>query len=294
MRVSRTVFRLFICNIASAGLMFLGLLLTQTSGGQQQNQPQVSDDRPNPLSELSAEDHALFDQAGKAFQQEKFAEASEVFRSLLPRLTPGNSLQLYVSKMASESALNIGDNSFALETLKPIAETSPNDWQAASLLARCYAQSGEKQLRDQMIARVVDLHKRSVDAQIGKLQAIVLERVELAKGKVLFFYSLEPWGRFNTYLMARIYDSSGEQTFRIAVESSDVDQAYIEKKAPGVRRFSYDGYGQPQKHEDGTTSYSQALLGFFDGKFDYDEEKTKILKLAEEHTAPMEAIQVRR
>jgi hypothetical protein len=240
----------------------------------------------DPLAELSPADRALFDQAGKAFQQEEDSEANESYRKLLPHLNGGSALQIYVAKIASESAPNIGDKAFALDTLRPIAEANANDWQAASLLARYYAESGEKQLRDRMIARVVELHKRAADAQIGKLQCILLERVDTATGKVLFFYSLEPWGRFNTCLMARIYSNSGEQTYRIAVESSDVDQAFIETKTPGARRFSYDGYGPPQKHENGTTSYSQALLGFFDGTFDYDVQKAKILKLAEGHRTP--------
>jgi hypothetical protein len=32
--------------------------------------------------------------------------------------------------------------------LMPIAEAEPNDWQAAPMLARLYAETGDKQARD--------------------------------------------------------------------------------------------------------------------------------------------------
>ncbi len=57
-----------------------------------------------------------------------------------------------LSKFSSEAALNTGDATLALETIRPIAQTNPDDWQAASLLTRACAETGDKTCRDSGIA----------------------------------------------------------------------------------------------------------------------------------------------
>jgi hypothetical protein len=197
-----------------------------------------------------------------------------------------------VAKLAAESAINTGDRQFALETLKPMEAADANDWQAAALLARVYAESGQKQQRDAEIAHLVDLHKRVASPQIAQLQQFLLERIPTGNGSMRIWYSLEPWGKYQTYIFSRIYDQSGQQIYHITLESADYDQPLFAKQHPdlaaqGIRLFSLDGWGEPQKLPDGGSSFTHATFGFFNGQPSYDDIRERMVQIAEGRSGPM-------
>ena len=238
----------------------------------------------DPLSQLSPEQRRIYDAATRQFSAERYADAFAAFKTLIAELPPGPA-RLLISKYASEAALNVGDYSFAKSTLKPIAEADPNDWQAAGMLARLYAETGDKQARDAELAYLVDLHKRGVSPQIAQMKQILVERISIANGSIRVWYSLEPWGRYKTYLFCRVYNAAGEQILRIALESADFDQPAFAKEHPdlaaaGARRFSLDGYGQEEKIPNGTSQGSHMTYEFFDGQPAYDSIREKIIGIA--------------
>lgn len=201
----------------------------------------------------------------------------------MTELQPG-AARVIISKYASEAALNVEAYPFAKDTLKPITDTDPNDWQAAGMLARLYAETGEKQARDAELAHIVDLHKRAVTPQIAKMQQILIERIPIQNGFVRVWYSLEPWGQYKTYLFSRVYNTAGEQVLRIALESSDFDQPAFAKQHPdlaaaGVRSFSLDTYSQPEKLPNGGGTLTHGTYGFFDGQPSYDTIRQKIIEI---------------
>lgn len=231
------------------------------------------------------EQQPLFEQAGQLFRQEHYAEALPLFQHLLQQLAPGSPQAILTTKYLAESAINSDKDDLALSLLKPLAAADDNDGQVAGLLARIYAETGQKQLRDAEIAHLVDLHRRSVNPIMAHMQTILLERVVTEKGSLRIWYSLEPWGRFKTHLWVRIYDKNGQEIRRIALESGDTDQPLFAQQHPelaakGVRVFTLDGYSVPVKNADGTTSGSHSTYDFFLGKPDYDELRERIVAIA--------------
>ena len=85
------------------------------------------------------------------------------------------------------------------------------------MLARIYAESGEKALRDQQIAHLLDLHKQTTDSDFAKLHIFPIQKVKLHSGYAVFLYPFEPMGRDNAYLVALIYTNEGKQDYRIEI-----------------------------------------------------------------------------
>ena len=162
-----------------------------------------------------------------------------------------------------------------------------------SLLARAYAEAGDKTQRDSELAALVALHKANPGTPVGKTTQILLEHDTLANGGgVSIWYSLEPWGQFKTYVYSRIFDKDGNQTLRVTLESSDFDQPMWAKQhadlaAKGERMFSMDGYGPDQKQPNGNITQTHMTFGFFDGHPPYDTVRDRILKIAEGQKAPL-------
>lgn len=236
------------------------------------------------VSDLTPEQQNLFDQGGKLFQQQHYAEVIPLFEQLLQQLKPHSPQAILVTKYLAESAINSDKRDLALSWIKPLAADA-NDGQVAGLLARIYAETGQKQLRDAEIAHLIDLHQRAVNPIMAHMQTILLERVVTENGSLRIWYSLEPWGRFKTHLWVRIYDKNGQELRRIALESSDFDQPTFAKQHPdlaakGVRIFTLDGYSVPVKNADGTTSGAHSTYDFFQGKPDYDELREQIVAIA--------------
>lgn len=238
----------------------------------------------DPLSQLSPDQRQVYDAAARQFSAERYADALAAFKTLLEQLPP-RPTHLVISKYASEAALNTGDYSFARNRLMPIAEAEPSDWQAAAMLARLYAETGDKQARDAQLAHLVDLHKRAVSPQIAQMKQLLIERISIPSGFIRVWYSLEPWGSYKTYPFCRVYNTASKQVLRIALESADFDQPQFAKEHPdlaaaGARRFSLDGYGQEEEMPDGTVKGTHMTYGFFDGQPAYDAVRQQIIGIA--------------
>ncbi len=115
---------------------------------------------------------------------------------------------------------------------------------------------------------MIALHKKTSDPTFAKLHVFPIQKVKLPSGNAVFLYPFEPLGRHNTYLVALIYTSEGKEDYRIELESDDVDQAFFKAKKPGERRFSIDSFRKNAMNANWPES--QALHGFVDGIFDYD------------------------
>ena len=228
--------------------------------------------------DLSAENRALFEALRGAAQKGDDAEVLAKGRELLPALKPETPFARFVTQITAQSAAETGETSYALTLVKPLAEASPEDWRAATLLARLYAESADKTQRDQQIARVIALHEKTSDPDFTKLHVFPIQRVKLHSGYAVFLFPFKPVGRENSYLVALVYTSEGKLDYRIELESADVDQAFFKPKHAGERRFSIDTFRE--QNTDGKASESQALHGFVDGVFDYDRMRDLMVKAA--------------
>jgi|HubBroStandDraft_1064217.scaffolds.fasta_scaffold34384_1 hypothetical protein len=274
-----------------AAAMAVVLLLASSSLARAQ-QAGVDEKRPavestatsDPLSQLNPDQRKIYDAATRQFSSELYPDAFAAFKTLMEQLPPGPT-RLVLSKYASEAALNIGDYSFARNTLVPMFEADRNDWQAVALLARLYAETGDKQARDAALAQLVDLHKRAVSPPIAQMKQILIERISIPNGFIRVWYSLEPWGSYKTYLFCRVFNTSGQQVLRVTLESADFDQPQFAKEHPdlaaaGARRFSLDGFGQEEKMPDGTVKGTHMTFGFFDGQPAYDTVRQQVIEIA--------------
>ena len=273
-----------------AGLPLALILALAAAAPLWGQQPPASADSANsqtqtdPLADLSPENRTLFDSLRQAAQQNDDAGTVAAGKKLLPALKPETQLFDFVTELTAGSAIETGDSAYALTLLKPFTAAHPDDWRTASLLARTYAETGDKSLRDQQVAHVIALHKSSSDAHFEKLHVFPIQKVALHSGYALFLYPFEPLGKFHTYLVALIYTSAGKQDYRLEVESDDADQALFKPKHPGDRRFSIDSYHESDAG--GKPGESQALHGFIDGTFDYDAMRDRMIAVANGEKSP--------
>jgi hypothetical protein len=235
---------------------------------------------------LTAEQKQQFDEAMKAFNAQRYADALPVFKELLKQL-PGDAV---LSKIASESALNTGDTSFALSALRPLTAADANDWQAAALLTRACAESGDATCRDSGIAHLLDLHRQGITPP--GLTQYILERVKAGENTLLIRTSLEPWGPYKVYNLVQVSNSEGKMFLRITLESSDFDQASFAKEHPkeaseGLRRFSLDSYLETGLNSDGQRTQTHFSYKFFDGQPAYETVRAEFLKIANGKATPI-------
>lgn len=238
---------------------------------------------------LSAPDQKqMWDKAKQDFDAENWSEAFREFNELHSQYPTDAKISEYLA----ESALNTGNTELAISLMEPIRKASPERWQASAILARAYAESNRDSERDAEIANLKQMHDTKFAPKIAQLQMFLLERRVLRNGSVRIWYGLEPWGKFNTYLFARIYDAQGVELYHIALDSSDMDQAlwaknHSKEAAAGERVFFLDGYSSTEKKPDGTLTFTQALLATFDGKPAYDRVRDQILAIASSHMSPL-------
>lgn len=244
-----------------------------TSPGSEASQRQS-----DPLADLSVEDRALFEAFRDAVQTGRGADVVADGKKLLSSIRSNSQLSGFVTQVTAESAAETGDTSYALGLIKPLSDAHPDNWHAAAVLARIYAEKGDTTLRDQQIAHMLVLHKQTSDPNFAKLHVFPIQKVKLQSGYAVFLYPFEPLKPYNTYLIALIYTSDGKQDYRLEVGSEDADQAFSKSKRPGERRFSIDSYRKNEKIEDGPES--QALHGFVDGVFSYDRMRDLLVKTA--------------
>lgn len=236
------------------------------------------------FADLSPENRALFDALRDAAQQGRDADVLADGQKLLSVLKPDSALANFVTQLTAGAAIETGDTSYALTLLEPLADAHPKDWHVAALLARAYAESDDKALRDQQIAHLLDLHKQTSDPDFAKLHVFPIQKAKLRSGYAVFLYPFEPLKPYNTYLVALIYTSDGKADYRLELGSEDADQAFFKPKKPGERRFSIDSYRKNETNE--KWPESQALHGFVDGVFDYDRMRDLMVKAANGEALP--------
>jgi hypothetical protein len=236
------------------------------------------------IAELPPEQHALFNALREAVQEGHDTDVLADGKKLLLGLQTNTSLADFVTQITAGAAIETGDTSYSLALIKPFVDAHPKDWHAAALLVRVYAESGEKALRDQQIAHLLDLHKQTSDPDFAKLHIFPIQKVRLHSGYAVFLYPFEPLKPYNTYLVGMIYTSDGKSDYRLELGSEDADQAFFKPKKPGERRFSIDSYRKNEKNANWPES--QALHGFIDGVFDYDTMRDRMMKVANPDELP--------
>jgi hypothetical protein len=232
----------------------------------------------DPLAELTPENRDLFYALREAAKKGNDADVLTDGKRLLPALQTGTPLADFVTLLTANAATEAGETSYALSLAKPLFGAHADDWRVAALLTRLYAESGDKALRDQQIAFLTDLHKRTSDPDFAKLHTFPIQKIKLHSGNAVFLYPFEPLKPHNAYLVALIYSNDGKQDHRIEIDSEDVDQAFFKPKKAGERRFSIDSYRQNETNPNWPES--QALHGFIDGVFDYDAMRDRMLQIA--------------
>ena len=238
------------------------------------------------IARLTPDQKQQYDAAVQNFNGQNYADALVHYKALLKEL-PTDPILL---KFSSESALNTGDTTYALNNLKPVAQANPDDWQAAGLLTRAYAESGDKTDRDAGIAHMIELHKRGLTPP--HMQQYLLERVVVGNKTVLIFTSLEPWGHYKIYNYAQIYDEEAHLAQRLTLESNDTDQPLFARQHPkeaagGARLFSIDGYSDSAASNDGQHTETHATYKFFTGQPSYDTVREMFLSIASAKSTPV-------
>jgi hypothetical protein len=235
---------------------------------------------------LTPEQKQLFDHATKAFDRQHYADSLVAFKQLLAQL-PGDPI---LSKFAAEAALDVGETSFAVSTVKPLAATNPNDWQAAALLTRVCAESGDTACRDSGMTHMLDLHSQGITPP--NMRQYVLELIKSGANSLLIRTSLEPWGPYRIYDLGQVTDSDGKLFLRITLESSDADQPMFAKEYPkeaagGLRRFSLDAYRETGLNSAGQRTQTHYTFKFFVGQPPYATVRDEFVKIAEGKSNPI-------
>lgn len=238
-------------------------------------------------SSLTSDEKIQADVAQRDFATGKYGDALAIYKSLVA----AHPTELVLSKFAAEAAINTGNRDYALGLLKTIESNDPNDWQAAALLARAYAESGDKQNRTAEMARMEDLYKRGIIP--ARMQQYLLESIMIGDKTMRIWHSLQPWGKQKVYDYARVFDSKGQLLLRMELESMDIDQALFAKEHPdeaakGVRMFSFDMYTQSQANANGTQNITHATVDMFVGQPSYDTTRKAFLEIAGGKYSPQE------
>jgi hypothetical protein len=238
------------------------------------------------LATLTPEQRQQYDAASKDFSAGNYSDALAIYKSLLAT-HPGDPL---FSKFAAESAINTGDIAYAIQTLQPIEAHNADDWQTATLLARAYAESGDKQHRDAEMLRLTDLHKRGITPP--RLTQYIIEKIHEGDHIILLFNSLEPWSNYKIQNYARVLDKDGHQLLLVTLESADFDQPLFAKEHPkeaaaGARSFSLDAYKDTGTNSSGQKTQTHYTFKFFVGQPPYDVVRQDIIEVAAGKASPM-------
>jgi Tetratricopeptide repeat len=271
-----------------AVLVVHSIVLTATGFAQVKtaaSAPQV-ETQQDLVNRLNPPQKQQFDDAVKAFSEQRYADALAVFKNLLDQL-PGDAV---LSKFASEAAVNAGDTSFALKSLKPLAQADPNDWQAAALLTRACAESGDTVCRDAGIAHMLELHSRGVTP--GNMQQFVVEHVKVGGNTLVVWTSLVPWGNYKIYNFGQVAGSDGKVFLRITLESNDADQGLFAQEHPkeaanGMRSFSLDAYRETGLNSNGQRTQTHYTYKFFTGQPAYATVREEFVKIADGKSTAM-------
>jgi tetratricopeptide (TPR) repeat protein len=269
-------------------IVSLSILIVSNSLGQSTSTPLAShiESTQDLIAHLTPQQREQYDQAGNAFNSQRYAEAVKIY-SLLLKDFPADPV---LSKFSAEASLNAGDTRVALNILKPIAQASPDDWQAAVLLTRACAEAGDKACRDAGIAHMLDLHKRNLTPP--HMQQYIVERIVVGQKTLAINTSLEPWGHYHVYNYAQIFDENGHLQLRVTVESDDTDQALFARQHPkeaasGLRSFSLDGYQDAGLNKQQQRSETHYTYKFFEGQPSYDIVRDAFINIASGQMLPI-------
>jgi predicted Zn-dependent protease len=175
---------------------------------------------------LTAAQKQQFEAAKKAHLAHQYAEALAGFRALLQDL-PGDSLLL---KYASNSALQMGDSTYALGVLRPIVQQNFEDWQAVSMLAWAAAESGDTRTRDAAMVNMAMLRQHGITPP--NMTDYTVERIKVGENTMTVRRYLVPLGIYQIYYVGQVADAKGSTFLRITLESSDGDQRSLRKSTP--------------------------------------------------------------
>ena len=228
---------------------------------------------------LTTAQQQRFHEAGRDVGTKQYADALAALKSLLIEL-PGDPT---LSKFAAEAALHVGDDRFARDSLQPVARANPDDWQAASMLTRAYAELGDKGNRDAGISHMLDLHKRGLTPP--NKQDYIIEVVQVPGGNVTIYASLEPFGPYKIHNVGEMYGQNGQKLLMTTIESSDGEQPLFAREHPkeaaaGLRMFSMDGYKDTGVNSSGQKTQTHYTFKFFVGQPDYDTVRQAFLDVA--------------
>ncbi len=237
-------------------------------------------------SHLTSEQKQQFDEGLKAFNSQHYADAFAIFKALLSKI-PGDAI---LSGFASEAALNTGDTDFALTTMKPLAQANPDNWQAAVLLTRACAESGDVACRDAGMAHMIDLHRRGITPP--RMQHYVVERIKAGANTLIIRASLEPWGGYKVYDLGQVQDADGKVFLRTTIESGDGDQIMFAKEHPkeaaaGQRSFSLDAYRETGMNSSGQRTQTHFTYKFFVGQPSYETVRQEFINIVNGKSSPI-------
>ncbi|MFT4112792.1 tetratricopeptide repeat protein [Silvibacterium sp.] len=236
---------------------------------------------------MTSEQQSLFDAAKKDFGEHHPELALEKMKQL-HAMVPDNPT---ITDATAETAVVVGDDADAITLLKPWTATHTDDWFALEWLARAYAETGNVAERDKTIAAVIKAHETTANAQFQRADRFLVERVKLASGSLDIYYAIVPFSPYHIYMLGRQVDANNALIRQITLESNDFDQPGFAKEHPdmaakGMRRFSMDTYSASKPNPDGTTTQTQALIGFIDGQPSYDDTKARMLSVAKGDAPP--------
>jgi hypothetical protein len=273
-----------------AATLLAAFALLYPSKGFAQASPAVSaphrETTQDLVAKLNPQQKQQFDEAGKAYGEHRYADSLAIHQLLLKDF-PGDPILL---KFASEAALQNGDAAFAVKTLKPLAQADPDDWQAAAMLTRACAETGDKAGRDEGMAHMLDLHSRGITPP--QLQQYAVESVKLGENTLVINTSLVPWGYYKVYNLGKVTHGTGKLLLSITLESNDFDQPGFAKDHPdeaakGMRRFSIDTYTETGTDSAGHRTQTQGLYKFIDGQPPYETIREEFVKIAGGQGSPM-------
>lgn len=234
---------------------------------------------PDLVAKLTPAQKQQFDAAIQAHKAHQYADELAKLKALLAQMSNDSVL----AKFAAEAALNAEQAAFALAAVKPVAQANANDWQAAALLTRACAESGDISCRDSCMEHMRDLHTKAITPP--NVHEYKIEQVKVGDNLLVMFASLEPWGYYRVYNTGDVSDIIGKHFLTITLESNDGDQELFAQEHPtdakqGQRRFSLDAYRETGVNNDGKRTQTHYTYQFFTGQPSYAEVREAFIAIA--------------